>query len=473
MSLVDFENGSVLVIGDVLGDVYFSGDVRRISPEAPVPVVKVDCETIVPGGAGNVARNLSALGSKATLLGILGNDRYGNSLKQLFSENNISFPVSLSENFETIAKVRVVSDHHQLLRLDFGEGNSELPPYLLSDLFSKFRECVLDSAVVILSDYAKGSLVDSKEIISYAKAVGKFVIVDPKGKDFSRYVNADLITPNLTEFFEVVGECSSDDIIVSKAIDLCETYSIENILVTRSENGMSLVNRSGSYMHIPANVKDVYDVTGAGDTVVATIAACYAASLDLIESVKLANIAAGIAVGKFGTSIVTSEELGSTVPVNRYLSKYVDLVHLKSLRDLAEKAGKSFVMTNGCFDLLHPGHVSLLQGAAELGDVLVVAINTDDSIRKLKGESRPVYRVEDRIAMLAALDCVDYIVTFDEADPSQLYAEIIPDVLVKGGDYSPTDVVGHDVVVGAGGRVQIIPLIDGISTTALISRIKI
>jgi D-beta-D-heptose 7-phosphate kinase/D-beta-D-heptose 1-phosphate adenosyltransferase len=327
--------------------------------------------------------------------------------------------------------------------------------------------------VVVLSDYNKGTLVDTAEMITRARAAQVPVLVDPKGTDFGKYRGASLITPNLSEFEAVVGPCGSDDELVAKAAKLMQTLDFGAVLVTRSEKGMTLVSVDAQALHLPTSAVSVSDVTGAGDTVISTLAAALAAGADLPEACHLANVAAGIVVTKVGTSTVTRAELAATLAAQDLRGSAV-LTQEQLLLAVANARhrGENIVMTNGCFDILHAGHVAYLNTAAQLGDRLIVAVNSDDSVRRLKGEERPVNPLDRRMQVLAGLSAVDWVVDFADDTPEALIASVLPDVLVKGGDYQVEDIAGHRQVIDNGGRVDILPYEQGCSTTAIIAALK-
>ncbi len=458
----------VLVVGDVMLDRYWRADANRISPEAPVPVASIRDTHDRAGGAANVALNISSLGSRVTLLGVVGEDEEGVSLQTLLEQNHIQSKLIASDSVRTTSKIRIVSRNQQLIRLDFDDNARSC----VSEVSQQFAKNIDDASIVIFSDYGKGVLSDAQAMIQIANDAGKRIIVDPKGSDFSVYKNASVVTPNYSEFCAVVGECDSEQEIYDKAKKLCEVNKFEAILITRSEKGMTLVMQDGKVSNFPAQMREVYDVTGAGDTVISAFAMSLAAENDFEQATQVANIAASIVVSKFGAATVTAEELtqgmlnyefpGSKLISSDSLVKRIEDAHAK---------GKKVVFTNGCFDVLHKGHAHLLREAAALGDILVVALNSDDSVTRLKGEGRPVNNLQDRAEMLSYFSSVDWVVSFDEDTPEELINVISPDVLVKGGDYSPEDIVGADFIKQSGGQVKVIPFVDGYSTSKIISSI--
>lgn len=461
----------VLVVGDVMLDSYWHGPALRISPEAPVPVVKIDLQEARVGGAGNVALNAAMLGATTHLLGLAGQDPSADQIEALLAASRVRSRLQRVANSKTITKLRVLSRNQQLIRLDFEDHFPEWDPQALLE---DFIRCLPEVDVVILSDYAKGALRRSRDLIIAARRAGKTVIVDPKGEDFERYRGASLITPNLSEFEAVVGHCDSEAEIERRGIALREQLELDAILVTRSEKGMTLLERGQPPLHLPTRTQDVYDVTGAGDTVVATLGAALGAGMPLKEAVILSNVAAGIVVAKLGTATVTPDELEQalhvSVPGSQQGLCTEDVLAMRMVS--ARTKGERIVMTNGCFDILHPGHIDYLEKARALGDRLVVAVNDDASVRRLKGEERPVNALPSRLRMLAALACVDWVVPFSEDTPERLICKVLPDILVKGGDYSEDEVAGGDCVRAAGGQVRILDFLPGHSTTSLIRKIQ-
>jgi len=467
-ALPDLRNGNVTVIGDVMLDRFWSGVSRRVSPEAPVPVVNINGQEDRAGGAGNVAVNLADLGVSVSLVGLCGDDDHARALRACVEAAGVRWNV-MPCAADTIVKLRVLSRNQQLLRMDFEETLVEYA----NDLFVGYAQQLLaDADLVVFSDYAKGTLQFVQSMLSHCRELGKPTLVDPKGQDFERYRGATLITPNLSELEAVVGRCVSEPEMIEKANDLRASLEIDAILVTRSEAGMTLIEGDKPAQHFSASAREVFDVTGAGDTVIAVMAGCLSAGLSLSEATHFANHGAGVVVAKLGTASVSPDELQSasaTVDSSRENSVVAEGDLVETLETM-RSAGKRIVMTNGCFDLIHPGHVRYLQQASALGDVLIVAVNDDDSVRRLKGESRPLNTVEDRMAVLAALSGVDYVVPFTEDTPERLIALLAPDVLVKGGDYSVEQIAGHESVLERGGEVRILDFVTGHSTSDLISR---
>jgi len=465
-----FDSAQVLVLGDVMLDRYWMGETNRISPEAPVPVVKVVEIEERAGGAGNVAINIAALGAKASIVGLTGKDDAANSLLNLMEQAGVISHFSQDEKHATVTKLRVLSHNQQLIRLDFEDGFPELDTSKLLDIFNAQ---ISQAGAVILSDYGKGTLQDCQDFIQQAASHQIPVLVDPKGSDFSKYKGATVITPNLSEFEQVVGHCKTENDIVTKGMGLLEELNLSALLITRSEKGMSLLQRGKDALHLPTRAREVYDVTGAGDTVISVLAASLAAGVELAEATVLANLGAGVVVNKIGTATVNQEELKralrQTHSVQRGVMDEDEMLHLARQ---AQSCGEEIVMTNGCFDILHTGHVAYLEEAALLGDRLIVAVNDDDSIKRLKGEDRPVNPMDKRMRMLAALECVDWVVPFYEDTPTRLICKLSPDILVKGGDNNVNEIPGGDCVREAGGEVQVLTYIDGVSTTEIISSIR-
>lgn len=463
-------SGKVAVVGDVMLDRYWSGPSTRISPEAPVPVVRITHHEDRPGGAANVAINIAALGAPVTLVGIVGADEAGSMLTKIVEEKKVSTNFIVADNLPTITKLRVLSRNQQLLRLDFEEGYQNVDQgRMLQALRQSMRGC----RCVICSDYGKGALSSVPAMIAVANDAGIPVLVDPKGTDFNRYRRATLLTPNLSEFEAVAGKVKDENDLVQKGLKMIADYELTALLVTRSEDGMSLIRPGHDPVHLPTRAREVYDVTGAGDTVIGTLAAALAAGVDLVSSCELANRAAGIVVGKLGTSTASVEELAEDLNGQRTVKNGVMTEEelLPIIASLKER-GKRIVMTNGCFDLLHKGHVSYLKRARALGDYLIVAVNSDESVKKLKGPSRPIVPLEGRMEVLSALGCVDFVVPFSEETPQRLISRVLPNVLVKGGDYQVDQIAGHKEVLASGGQVIILPFVDGFSTSSIVKKIQ-
>ncbi|EIJ42993.1 D-heptose-7- phosphate 1-kinase,D-heptose-1-phosphate adenylyltransferase [Beggiatoa alba B18LD] len=463
----DFSRARVLVVGDVMLDRYWHGSTSRISPEAPVPVVHVKQVTEQAGGAGNVALNISALGAEATLIGMTGDDVAADTVAQLLQQAKVICHLHRLAHVPTITKLRVLSRHQQLIRLDFEEpfetASAVLPQQVQTDLAR------ID--VLVLSDYGKGVLTDPQILIQLARQAGKAVLVDPKGNDFDKYRNATLITPNLSEFETIVGHCRDEQTLVERGENLRADLGLEALLITRSEKGMTLLQAHEPALHLPAQARDVYDVTGAGDTVIGVLSAGLAAGLALTQATALANHAAGLVVSKLGAATVSVAELENALHLT-HGHAIQDLQGLEKIVKIARAQGERIVMTNGCFDILHAGHVQYLAQARQLGDRLIVAVNDDASVKRLKGASRPINSLEKRLAVLSALKCVDWVIPFSEDTPETLICQLLPDVLVKGGDYTVAQIAGSRCVLEQGGEVKILSFLEGCSTTATLQALQ-
>lgn len=473
--LARMQGVSVLVVGDVMLDEYLWGRVERISPEAPVQVVDVASTTQALGGAANVARNVTALGGQATLVGLVGKDPAGDSLCELLAGAGIEQRGMIRSGARpTIQKTRVMAQRQQVVRYD-RESRVTATPDETRELIQAALRVMPDCRAVLVSDYAKGAVDPTlcAAIVKRARELGIPVCVDPKGTDAGRYRGATLLTPNLLEAAALDAPVANEDADVAGAAErIRRAAELDAVLVTRSERGMTLVEATGA-THIPTRAREVYDVTGAGDTVLAAAGLALAAGGSLAEAASLSNDAAGVVVGKVGAACATPLEIVQHVRETSAASDSKVVGREELIRAVArlKAEGRRIVFTNGCFDLLHVGHVRYLQKARELGDVLVLALNTDDSVRRLKGPGRPVVPEHERACVLAALGCVDYVTLFAEETPIELIARLHPDVLVKGGDYRPDQVVGRETVEGYGGRVEIVPYLLGRSTTELIRRI--
>ncbi|KDB44512.1 heptose 1-phosphate adenyltransferase [Glaesserella parasuis HPS9] len=465
-----FNNAKVLVLGDVMLDRYWFGATNRISPEAPVPVVKVQEREDRAGGAANVAMNIASLNVPVTLQGLVGNDDAGRALDKLLSEHRIQNQCIAVDSHPTITKLRILSRHQQLLRLDFEEGFHNLD---CQALLAKLAAEITAYGALILSDYGKGTLDTVQQMIQIARQANVPVLIDPKGTDFERYRGATLLTPNMSEFEAVAGHCNDEGEIVAKGLKMIADFDLSALLITRSEKGMTLLRPNQDPFHLPTQAKEVYDVTGAGDTVISVLATAIADGRPLEEACYLANAAAGVVVGKLGTSTVSPSELEQAIHQRAETGfGVVSEAELKAIIQQSKTRGEKIVMTNGCFDILHPGHVSYLENARKLGDRLIVAVNTDESVKRLKGESRPINDLDARMAVLAGLASVDWVVPFGEDTPQRLIGEILPDLLVKGGDYKPEEIAGSQEVWANGGEVRVLNFENGCSTTNVIKKIR-
>lgn len=468
-SLEKKQVGPILVIGDLMLDEYHWCSVNRISPEAPVPICKVEKTTLSPGGAGNVANNIQSLNVPVSIFGFVGVDSSGDKLKQLFNKKNINSAGIIKTERSTILKSRVVAHHQQVVRID----REEPDPLSLKErnsLYKEFESQIKACSAVVISDYLKGTLTESflNRIITLANKHNKIVIVDPKGDSFAKYKNASIITPNFKEFQAVVGKhVETEEEIFEKGKKLVKKLGLKALLLTRSEKGMSIITQTDK-IDIQTEAKEVFDITGAGDTVVALLTIGLASQLDLETSARMANAAAGIVVEKPGTATVNWESLESF-----FLNKTSN----KSPHNIEEilkkkELGKKIVFTNGCFDILHAGHIQYLTQAKSHGDILVIGLNSDASVAKLKGSDRPVNNQNARANVLAALAVVDYVIIFDEDTPIRLIQKIKPAIHIKGGDYKAEDLPEFPIIKQYGGEVIIKPFLTGFSTTSIINKVK-
>ena len=465
-----FQDARLLVIGDVMLDRYWHGSANRVSPEAPVPVVKVGNDEARPGGAGNVALNVAALGSATRLIGVVGNDDSGKELQSRLNAAGVFCDFVECDGKPTITKLRVISQHQQLIRLDFEEAfDSDIS----AAIHSKALELIDDTQALILSDYAKGALGDITPLIELGRKRGIPVIVDPKGTDFKKYAGATLMTPNLNEFEAVVGPCNNEEELVNKGLKLVSDLQLDAILITRGEHGMTLIRPDSPELHLPARAQEVFDVTGAGDTVISVLAAALAAGESMADATALANLAAGLVVGKLGTAAISGPEMRRAIlgELDSSRGAMTSEQLLIAAQD-ARAHGEKIVFTNGCFDIIHAGHVGYLAQAKKLGDRLVVAINDDDSVTRLKGPGRPINPVERRMAVLAGLEAVDWVVSFAEDTPEKLLEALRPEILVKGGDYTLDQVVGGEFVKSYGGEVKALEFLDNCSTSEIVDKMK-
>lgn len=467
-----FHNVKILVLGDIILDYYWMGDSERISPEAPIPVVKFHHESWHLGGAANVASNCHALGADVKLLGAIGQDEYGEHLMNLLEEQQIRSALTRIDGMPTTTKLRILAQNQQLLRVDFEEVHP-LSETELERLLKEFEEAVTRVDAVILSDYQKGVLLNPQPFIEVARKMKKPVMIDPKGTDFSIYRGATVLTPNYKEFTKVFGECATQEEVYRKAQEALEAYDISAILLTQGKKGVSMIQRDSIPFQLNARTQEVVDITGAGDTLLAAFTCAIASGESVLRSCMLANLAAGISVSKLGTATVGIQELYYE---HRGFSGISQVIlnedELMERVAFARREGKRIVMTNGCFDLIHPGHIHFLQEAKAMGDFLVVAVNDDNSVRRLKGKGRPVNDIAQRSQSLANLRCVDWVTVFKEDTPERLIKKIRPDVLVKGGDYSVEDIVGGEFVKAYGGVVKSLKYIEGMSSTNLIEMVE-
>lgn len=465
MKNVKLITNRVLVIGDIILDKYITGTVSRVSPEAPVPVIKVNGEVYSLGGAANVANNLSSLDCEVGIIGIVGFDIAGKKLKLLFKQNNIHCYFNYNKNYRSITKTRAIGNNQQIVRLDY---NDDIKPdnISISAMIQTFKDVMDSYDVVVISDYNKGVCTERfcRTIIYLCNENNIPVIVDPKGNDWDRYRKATMITPNLKETSELIGNKieNTNLEIHAKCRNLHDVTRSKYLLITRSERGMSLISKN-SIIHIPSRVKEVYDITGAGDTVVATIAA-FINTMNIVDVINTANKAAGIVVSRLGTSTITQDDLNNDPIADKIMEIDSLMKHVKEWKNNIEDV----VFTNGCFDLFHRGHAHLIHRAAEFGNKLIVAINSDDSVKRIKGDDRPINSEYDRAFVIASLEHVDAVIIFHEETPIELLKLIHPDVLVKGGDYKIKDVIGREYAH----QIEIVDTLSGYSTTRTLNKIE-
>ena len=466
----DFRNLHVLVVGDLMLDRYWVGDADRVSPEAPVPIVTVSEQEYRPGGAANVALNVVSLGANCTLVGFTGQDEAGEQLRQSLSAAGVDCQFIELQDWQTPVKLRVLANSQQMIRLDFEQkpprvGESERLALLLNSVEKHLKE----ARVLILEDYDKGVLQDPQALIAAAKQNAVPVLVDPKAKPLSEYKNSDIVKPNEKEFadFSRVEKKKFPEV----ARRICGEQDIKNIIITLGGEGMS-INDASSSSHIPARPVDVFDVTGAGDTSAAVMGLGLALGVSVHQLSELANLASSLVIGKLGTAPISAPELESGLKLKMIGRGVVDKHTLIDMVQEAKESGQRIVFTNGCFDILHAGHVTYLEEAAKLGDRLIVALNKDESVTRLKGLGRPIVKYESRALVMSGLGAVDWVVGFDEDTPERLLEKIRPDVLVKGGDYRDEQVVGGDIVREYGGSVKVLTLVEDLSTSEIVDRIK-
>jgi len=471
----EIKNKSILVVGDIMLDNYYIGDIKRISPEAPVPVFRKKAERCVLGGAANVAANLVAAGQKAYIMSIIGDDKCGRTLWSLFKENGVDTQLLETTQRQTTQKTRFLAgNNQQVLRLDV-EDTAPIEKSLCEQLLSKLQQLICKFDLVLLSDYMKGLLAYdfTQGVIKLATEHHIPVIVDVKDPSVCKYKGATLLKPNQKELHDLTGmPVDTNEEIVTAAETLRKQCGNEYVLCTIGAKGMVLVGDGVEPFFLPAEAREVFDVSGAGDTTIAYLAASMANKIEMHEAITIANYAAGIQVGKVGTSSVYIREVREYL-ANKDTGSFHKILSPSSLATFRiDNKDKKIVFTNGCFDILHVGHKRYLEQASALGDVFVIGVNSDESVRRLKGPGRPVNSEQDRMEILSALGFVDYVVLFDEDTPYELIKKVQPDVLVKGGDYTIDKVVGRDIVEARGGRVELIPFVDGKSTTSIINKIN-
>jgi D-beta-D-heptose 7-phosphate kinase/D-beta-D-heptose 1-phosphate adenosyltransferase len=473
--MINSKCNSVLVIGDIMLDDYIEGDVTRISPEAPIPIIKINKERYVLGGAANVANNVAALGCKVGIIGNVGNDDGAKKIFYLLNNSNIEpSTINCSNEYKTIIKKRVIGNQQQIARLDYNDDIRPTKNDILN-MIQTFNEIVDKFDVVVISDYNKG--VCTKELCSNIIRIciekNKVVIVDPKGNEWDKYKGATIITPNLKEISEYLNKNirNNNSDIEEKCKCICNMIGVQYVLLTRSEQGMTLIDKNNNFVHLPSQAKEVFDVSGAGDTVVAALSCFINKTDNILEEISIANIAAGIVVSKKGTAVVTLEEINEVIMNKKSLKIRKKIMNITELMEkvLRWKNNKeSIVFTNGCFDIFHKGHVHLIYSAAELGDHLIVAINSDASVKRIKGDNRPINNELDRAYVIAAIGCVDAVVIFDDDTPEKILNMIRPNILVKGGDYKIEEVIGREFA----DKVVLINYIDGYSTTGIINKMN-
>jgi len=461
----------ILVVGDLMIDHYLWGSANRISPEAPVAVIDVDKETTVLGGAGNVVNNLIALGCEVSVASVIGNDDVAHELEDMLNSIGVSTYLVKEDERKTSKKSRVIASHSQVVRYD-KESKEDISESSQNKILDIYKSICDDIDIVILSDYGKGVLVDglTKELIKIANKESKKVLVDPKGLDYSKYSGAYLLTPNKKEAQEASGiEINDDNSLVKALLHLKKVADLDISLITLSEDGIAIYD--DKLIMRPTVAREVYDVTGAGDTVIASLGYSLAIGKDMVASLEFANLAAGVVVGKLGSATATIDEIEhyrSSINKGSIESHIKSFDEIKLQVDRLKKLGKKIVFTNGCFDILHRGHVSYLDIAKSYGDVLILGLNSDASVRALKGESRPINNEEDRGFVLSALESVDFVTVFSDDTPYELIKMVEPDVLVKGGDYEGKEVVGSDIAK----EVKLVQFVDGKSTTKTIAKIQ-
>ena len=469
---------NLLCVGDIMLDRFIYGHVDRISPEAPIPVFTTHHEERMLGGAGNVVRNLLSLGAKAAFASVIGDDSVGNQLTSLVGAEKDLLPTLITERGRiSTKKTRYVAASQQLLRSDH-ETRASIRDETATKLIEHVVPEIAEYDAVILSDYGKGLLTPAicRAVIEAARAAQVPVFVDPKQRDVSLYAGATVLSPNLKELTLAAGvdHFNNDDEIIAAARTLAVQHQFQYVLVTRGEHGMTLVDAEGLITHLPAAAQQVFDVSGAGDTVIATLAACYAAGATMANAASLANLAGGIVVGRLGTAVVYRTDLTAALYTHRAVALQQKILPAETARDMMtnwHRDGLTVGFTNGCFDIMHAGHISLLTAAKAQCDRLIVALNTDDSVRALKGPSRPVNAEMDRAQVIAALAVVDAVVLFNDDTPLDLIKQLKPDVLMKGADYTVEQVVGGEYVLSYGGRVELLPLKTGYSTTNIIRKV--
>lgn len=468
----------ILCVGDLILDNFIYGDVTRISPEAPVPIIRIDYKSHMLGGAGNVVRNITSLGGKSSFITVIGNDQIGTHLTSLVArEENIEPYLQTEKGRISSEKTRYIARNQHMLRTDY-ETTDPINKNTEKTIIRIARAAIKNANVVVLSDYAKGVLTDTllREVIAESAKQGKIIIVDPKRSNYSVYKNASIVTPNLSELAVASGmSVEGEEQIVEAAENLIKKYNFKAVLVTRGKGGMTLVNSSGDVRHFLAAAQEVFDVSGAGDTVVACLAAALSSGFELEDAVYLANVAAGIVVGRIGTAQVFRTDLKTALVTHDLVTGTHKIMPADAARNQIEQwreSGLKIGFTNGCFDLIHPGHISLMDQAGVACDKLIVGLNSDASVTRLKGKGRPIQNEMSRALVLSSLEAVDMVILFNEDTPEKLLKTVRPDVLVKGEDYKISEVVGADFVKSYGGKVVLAKLSQGQSTSSIVKRIS-
>lgn len=471
-----FSEIRLLCVGDLMLDRFVTGEVSRISPEAPIPIFQVGRETSMLGGAGNVVRNATALGASASFIAVVGDDPVGHELTAMVGYEPRVEPYLLVErDRQSTVKTRYIAGSQQMLRAD-SETLRPITDHTADEIVRVATEIMAACHAVVISDYAKGVLTPAviSALIGTARAAGKPVVVDPKGGNFGRYKGATVLTPNRREAIAATDlDADDEDSMATMGTALIERFDVEAAVITRSENGISLVTRDGSAQHLPAQAREVFDVSGAGDTVAAMLAMALGCGAALSDAVRLANHAAGVVVGKVGTSVVSCDDLLRAIHAGQWSAAEAKVMSLLGAAERVEqwrRSGDRVGFTNGCFDLLHPGHISLIEQSRGACDRLIIGLNSDDSVARLKGEDRPIQPAPARAQVLASLASVDLVVVYDEDTPMALLETLRPDVLIKGADYSLDQVVGADLVQSDGGTVLLADIAEGYSTTTTIQK---
>lgn len=477
IDLAKFDNCHILVVGDLMIDEYLWGEVDRISPEAPVQVVSVQNEDLTLGGSGNVVNNLVALGAKVSIIGVVGAGTNGTLLRDKLDELGANTHGVITEpDRPTTKKTRIIAEHQQVLRID-RETKNNISDQTLEAVAQAAENIIPHADVVLISDYGKGLITEAllSKLTKTARKHGKLTIADPKGLDFKKYSGINVMTPNKKEAAFAAGiEIIDDATLFEAGQRLIQNIGIDKLIITCGKDGMVYFETDADVQKIGTKARQVFDVSGAGDTVLAILGLAIASGMSFKDGVALANTAAGLVVGKVGTATVSKKELASAlqpIPAD-IVSKQINLEELATLTEDIRKKGKRIVLTNGCFDLLHVGHVKLLAASKQMGDILIVAIDDDDSVRRLKGPDRPVISDAERVRIISALDSVDYVVVFSAGELEQIIEAARPDVLTKGSNYQSADVYGREIVEQHGGQVELIPITEDVSSTQIINNIK-